>query len=475
MLLSDLSNALLRDIRNLVDYADDYNVSIQVGEEPAMEVFRAHSVILRARSPYFRIALSAKWATKKDGFVIYKKPNISPRVFKDVLRYIYTGIVDLDKEVKEELLELLVAADELVLEELVEYVQDHIIHNESEWLRRNIVHVHQTSTRHKSCGKLKAYCEERICEDASLIFQSDDFVSLEGTSLISLLKRDDLGMEEIQIWDYVIKWASAQNPEVSSNASEWSSKDVAAMKRTLQECIPHIRFFQISSTDYYYKVRPYKKLLPHDLKENLKLYYMVPKSEPDLEILPPRKSARLPDSIIITAQHAALISSWIDRRETSNEPLEFGGIPYEFKLIARGSRDGFSRQTFKNRCDKQGPTVVVIKGNGLSPRTALYFHWALDMILRKKPLLAVSSIPSKQYAIVLQTMIVLDLGVGTYTLSRVLARRRIMNVRLSILQVSLSRILKFFKLSGRIHDSIRRIWYDIEGLKLIPIERILIV
>ncbi|RHZ78317.1 hypothetical protein Glove_166g11 [Diversispora epigaea] len=359
---SELSEALLRDICNLFDNADDYNVSIQVGEEPDIEVFRTHSVILRARSSYFRAALSSNWAKKKGDFITYKKPNITPKVFKDILKYIYTGSINLENnKSQEELLDLLIAADELALDELVEYIQDHIIQNEEEWLRRNIIQIYQTSTKYKACGILKTYCEKIICKNASSIFQYHEFASLEESCLISLLKNDELQLQEIQVWDYVIKWALAQNPSINSDTTKWTSEDVSAMEKTLQECIPHIRFHQIKASDYYHKVRPYKKLLPRDLKEDLKLSYLVPESEAKYLRLPPRNPVRLQESSIITAEHAALISSWIDRKESTYELIN---IPYEFKLISRGSRDGKTRQAFKDRCDKQGPTVTIIKTKG---------------------------------------------------------------------------------------------------------------
>ncbi|GBB83503.1 hypothetical protein RclHR1_10200010 [Rhizophagus clarus] len=368
-MLSDLSTALLKDIRQLFEDADDYNVTIQVGEEPNIEIFNAHSVILRARSSYFRVALSTKWAKKKGDIFTYKKPNISPKIFKEILKYIYTGTINLlDKEQQGELLKLLVAADELELEELVEHIQEHIITNESEWLKKNIVHVQQTASKHKACGRLQAYCEKNISEDASLIFQSDDFTLIEETSLIALLKRDDLDMDEIDVWDHVIRWGMAQNPNLLSDVKTWSKEDFNLMEQTLKGCMPHIRFFHISSADYFYKVRPFKKLLPSDLKENLKEHFMVPGVEPKFVVLPPRKSKnskndKLPGSNIISCQHASLISSWIDRNDFNynNDSFKTSEIPYEFNLLTRGFRDSFTRQEFHDKCNNQGPTLVLLK------------------------------------------------------------------------------------------------------------------
>jgi len=78
-----LSNDILHI---LTDGLEEFNVMIEVGEAPNTQVFHAHSIILRARSPYFRQALSRSWA-KIDGDVIkFSKPNISPNVFEIILK-----------------------------------------------------------------------------------------------------------------------------------------------------------------------------------------------------------------------------------------------------------------------------------------------------------------------------------------------------------------------------------------------------
>ena len=82
----NLSETLLKEIGDLFDEADDYNVKIEVGEESEMEIFKAHSVILRARSTYFRSAFSSNWAKKEKDYFIFKKPNITAIVFQIILR-----------------------------------------------------------------------------------------------------------------------------------------------------------------------------------------------------------------------------------------------------------------------------------------------------------------------------------------------------------------------------------------------------
>lgn len=86
MSLQTLSNTLLRDISNLYEKADNYDVKIQVGEDSNLEIFKAHSIILIARSNYFRTAFSNNWAKKEGDLYVYKKPNVSGIVFQIILK-----------------------------------------------------------------------------------------------------------------------------------------------------------------------------------------------------------------------------------------------------------------------------------------------------------------------------------------------------------------------------------------------------
>ncbi|CAB4433238.1 unnamed protein product [Rhizophagus irregularis] len=68
-------------------------------------------------------------------------------------------------------------------------------------------------------------------------------------------------------------------------------------------------------------------------------------------------SSKSIDSRIITFQHTELISKWIDRLENTDEMKNL----YEFKLIFRGTRDGFSASKFHEVCDYQSHTISIIK------------------------------------------------------------------------------------------------------------------
>ncbi|RIA99848.1 hypothetical protein C2G38_2237220, partial [Gigaspora rosea] len=55
---------------------------------------------------------------------------------------------------------------------------------------------------------------------------------------------------------------------------------------------------------------------------------------------------------------AAEIASWVDRKDNT---YSVTNNPYKFKLILRGTRDGFTANSFWRLCNMQTPLVIVIK------------------------------------------------------------------------------------------------------------------
>ncbi|CAG8720175.1 97_t:CDS:1, partial [Scutellospora calospora] len=64
-MLKEFFTTLSEDFSHLLDQSDDYNISLEIGEEPDVKIFKAHSIILLARCSYFRTALSNEWMRKE--------------------------------------------------------------------------------------------------------------------------------------------------------------------------------------------------------------------------------------------------------------------------------------------------------------------------------------------------------------------------------------------------------------------------
>ncbi|GBC11620.2 BTB/POZ protein [Rhizophagus irregularis DAOM 181602=DAOM 197198] len=64
-------------------------------------------------------------------------PDISSEIFQIILEYIYGGILSLNVNDASDFIKVLAAADELHLQELVDYLQNYLIENESEWMEQH--------------------------------------------------------------------------------------------------------------------------------------------------------------------------------------------------------------------------------------------------------------------------------------------------------------------------------------------------
>jgi len=273
------------------------------------------------------------------------------------IRFIYCGNVDLRMLQGSEVLKLLIVVNEFNNQPLISCVQEYLIEKQSEFLHQNLVGILETVHQHEAFTNLLEFCLGKICEETEILFNFDKVVNLKAPILELLLKRDDLNLDQIIVWDHLIKWCLAQNPTISQDVSKWSKEEVTVMKRTLHRYIPLISFYHISSENFFYKVLPYKKLLPKRLIYEISEFHMVPKKKLSANIHPSRQPKSLNyDSVIIESQQFALFASWIDKKNV----LHYN-IPYKFNLLYRASRDGLSANEFHEKCDNKGATIIVIK------------------------------------------------------------------------------------------------------------------
>ncbi|RIB09957.1 hypothetical protein C2G38_227835 [Gigaspora rosea] len=128
-----------------------------------------------------------------------------------------------------------------------------------------------------------------------------------------------------------------------------------------------IRFFQMTNDVNIDIVSPYLQILEKKKrisgmmcsKDFLRQIGNTSTSSDLTPKLPSRVTKPL--STVINETHAAEIASWVDKKAEAYSVIN---NPYEFKLLLRGSRDGFTRESFWNLCDQQTNTVLIIKVNG---------------------------------------------------------------------------------------------------------------
>ncbi|GES93622.1 hypothetical protein GLOIN_2v1868421 [Rhizophagus clarus] len=245
---------------------------------------------------------------------------------KQIYKYMKT-LVDFILSLDEiDIFKVLATADELNLQELVDYIQKYLIENKSEWLEQHFEFTQQISSRSNNLSKLQEF--------------------------------------------YTTLWGLAQNPTLIPDPKSWSKDDFKMMRNTLQHCLPLVRFFCLSSKEFSQKVRPYRKLVNQQLYDNLLNFYLEPDSVSSHNIQRPRNIMineiidEVIDSLIVDSGIVLTISRWIDKVDINDNNFKESYLPYKLELLLRGSRDGFTPKKFHELCDNKPNTVIFIKIKG---------------------------------------------------------------------------------------------------------------
>ncbi|CAG8463974.1 117_t:CDS:2 [Diversispora eburnea] len=261
---TELLLSLATDYIQLLQYPEeDFNVLIKIGENNNYQEFKAHSVILRSSCS--------------------------------------------------SLMNLLVAADELCLNQLVDYAQDYFVANGLNWLCDNFYDVLFTIFAHDNFEKLQKSCSKIIAHDPKN--HRHYFTQWPEKLILEVLQREDLQLEEIDVWDTILRWGAAQVGLSTRNVAQWTQDDFSRLSDKLKNCIQHIRFYHISVADFSNRVLPFSNAISDEAYNEIFQYLLMRYT---INLLPPR--GILLDSEIIGIRHAALIASWIDRQETYNRP-----------------------------------------------------------------------------------------------------------------------------------------------------------
>ncbi|GBC01424.1 hypothetical protein RclHR1_04190008 [Rhizophagus clarus] len=335
------------------------DVIICVGEEPNVNEFHADSKTLRRESKYFKKVLSDKNIEKRDEKYVIKKSNITPQVFNSINKYIRSEDVNMTDKSGTEILNIFIASNDLKLKSLTKLTKDILIKNHQQFLRSDPIEVLHAAYSYKTLSEIQISCLETICYKPEILFNSSKFINLSASILEIILKRDDLALDEIEIWDNLIKWGLAQEKNLDKNVSEWQQEEFTIFERILHKFIPFIRFYDISSEDYYDKIEPYDEIIPKELQDDILKFHMLSEYKPTINTHIPRypgNNGNL-NNQLINRKHLIIIENWIKWKDNTIGKKYF----YNFKLLYRASRDGNTSLAFHAKCDNKEATIVIAK------------------------------------------------------------------------------------------------------------------
>ncbi|PKY27790.1 BTB-domain-containing protein [Rhizophagus irregularis] len=345
-----LSNLVLKEYTKILKTGEFSDVEILVGEKQNTKTFHLHSLILKVCSPYFRSAFSDNWIIIENNIIKYQKPNISVKVFEILINYIYSGKLELAKNDIKTIIELLIAADELCLNELCSYIEKYLL-NDKESLKSNFILILNTIEKYDQFTILSQFCKTSCRKDPSIVFRADDFVTIGQECFLEFLTKYSDSLKQIEVWNKLTEWAIAKsNNELPSDATMWTIDNITTFGTLIQPFISHINFQKVSSIDFITKIKPFKSIFDD------KFYNKIVEDHCLNADLTSPQIVKYLDSQIINLRDASLICNWI--KAMKKQKWE---VTYDFDLLVRGSRDGFDKNIFHKYCDKKKPTVTIAR------------------------------------------------------------------------------------------------------------------
>jgi len=155
----------------------------------------------------------------------------------------------------------------------------------------------------------------------------------------------------------------AQSPTLSKkpaantfDTSDWTEEEFVILKGIVEPFLSHIHFFEISSSDFYSKIRPFRPILSPETYDEILGYHMKESKRKSIKLWP--RLGKI-DSVIIKSKQATAISNLIENHES----LQSGSKKCSFSLLYRASKDGFNSGIFRNQCNDQGASLALIKLN----------------------------------------------------------------------------------------------------------------
>ncbi|KAF9155846.1 hypothetical protein DFQ26_009598 [Actinomortierella ambigua] len=349
--------------------------------------------------PIHRLILScfqAHWKEASEG--VFRKPNIEPKVFDIILQYLYTGQLKAPWNLLTQLIE---AALELRLGDLVSGCEEFA----SQAITEETVFRIIAMSFHHDLSELQSKVLEFFDENARSLVKIDGLFTLDQDTLVTILSRDTVELDELEVWETIVRYAYHRNghnhkccpllqfPEppgrivvkVSKvdevdlqessalvgghaySADESSlldyglgdtsigSKDVAVVLRqdhfqnlraTVQPLLPAFRLVNLEVADFARCIEG-TGLIPADLCRRMYRYYALPVGHP--EYFP---SPRRPRSKLLPHRQWLTLLSWIAEAANSRPML---------KSLFKATVHGFDSKTFHARCDHQGPTLTIVR------------------------------------------------------------------------------------------------------------------
>lgn len=186
------------------------DVTFLVG--PQEEAITAHKSIICSRCEYFRRMLSGGSFVEAQSPHIIRKPDTEPKIFQQVLRFLYSGRVTLSAE---DIVPTILVAVEFGLNDLVKLTVDCVrkrLSVESACLLFDTIGDMMRSMDFSAeimmhLQKAHKLCFAFVCNNVASCFETEDnMFALSQESMLELVQADELNIGETELFVHLLSW-----------------------------------------------------------------------------------------------------------------------------------------------------------------------------------------------------------------------------------------------------------------------------
>ena len=186
------------DIQRRNDHFCDVILEVGSGDDQAR--LKAHKIVLCAASPFFYNALNSDMKEKKEGVIRLEKT--SKAVMEEVLKYLYTGHVDINED-NANLFDLTAAADYFVIPGLKALCDKCILKTLA---LSNCVSIYYFALKYR-CEELQKGAKDFILANFVAVAETEDFLNLSSKQVEEWISSDEIIVEgEEEVFEVAVKW-----------------------------------------------------------------------------------------------------------------------------------------------------------------------------------------------------------------------------------------------------------------------------
>ena len=225
-------NTILERNRHMFNNSDMSDISFTC--EGSDKTFYAHKYVLGTSSAVFHSMFYGGLAVKDS---IVSLPDTNEESLEQFLRFLYTEECTLTAG---NVVAIMYLATKYILPSLSEKCVNFLVENLNP---ENVLDILPQATRFDE-KELEKRCWEYIKTNISKIIASDSFNNISQANLASLLKREKLGIGEVELFQAILKWIDIQ---CSHRGLEPTGKN---RRSVIGEAIYDFRFFGMSHTEF---------------------------------------------------------------------------------------------------------------------------------------------------------------------------------------------------------------------------------